>query len=364
MNLIKILLIGMSNNLGGIETYLYNLVKNSDNKRYQFDFLFANENEMALENEIKELGCHIYKVTPRYINRKKHIQEIQEIFKNNYDYIHYNIMSFSWFEPITIASQTNSKIIIHSHCSRIDRNVSFKTRMLHKLGKLKIRNISYLRVACGQDAGKFIFKDKKFTIFNNGIDVEKFKYDKKNRKDIREEFGIKENETLYGLVAAFLPVKNHNFLIDVFREINNIDNSSKLILIGEGKLKKEIEEKVRNLNIDNKVIFTGKRKDVNKFYSAMDILIMPSFSEGLSMSLIEAQANGLKCYTSDNIDRNSNITGNVEFLSLDKGAEFWAKYIYNSNNERDESIHNKMPYDYNTKKSCEKVYQFYLDNLK
>ena len=109
----------------------------------------------------------------------------------------------------------------------------------------------------------------------------------------------------------------------------------------------------------HKVIFLGKKVDANKYYSAMDIYIMPSISEGLSIALCEAQVNGLKCYTSDGVDKQSNISGNVEFLSLSQSPKEWAEHILKSNNSRDENVLEKIPEEFDAKKSYKKIYKFY-----
>lgn len=368
MKKIKILVIGMSDNLGGIETYLYNLYKNADKDKFQFDFTNITENDIVYKDELEKSGCQIFKITPRYKSYKQHINELKNIFLNNdYDYVHYNIMSFSWYEPIVIANKySKAKIIIHSHCGSIHflKKNHFRTTLLDKLGKYKTRKIPYLRVACGKQAGDFMFNGKDFTIFNNGIDLDKFKFNLDNRNKLRKELKINDDTTVYGLVATFLPVKNHNFLIDIFNELLKFNKNAKLILIGEGVLQNEIKDKVEQLKITDKVLFLGKQADVTKLYSVLDVYVMPSLGEGLSISLIEAQINGLKCYTSCDVDNNSNITGNVEFLSLDKSALEWAKYIINSDNNRDDNVLNKVPDCYNAKKSYKEVYMFYQENLK
>lgn len=367
MKKIKILTIGMSSNLGGIETYLYNLYKNADKNKFEFSFLtFEYGEKICFEDELIKDGVKFYKITPRTTNYFRFLKELKEIYqKNHFDYIHFNLMDFSCFERITYAKKySQAKIIIHSHNGGFGKNVSLKTRLLHKLGKIKIRNIPYMKVACGQAAGTFMFGEELFTIFNNGIDIDKFKYNQKNRQEIRKELNIKEDTTVIGLVAKLEHQKNIPYLIDIFYKYQLDNPNSKLVLVGEGSLKNIIEEQINNYQLNDKVLLLGKRLDTNKIYSAFDLFIMPSLYEGLSISLIEAQVNGLKCYTSNNVDKNSNITGNVEFLSLEQPPEDWAKYILNKDNSRDDKVLDKIPDEFNAKKSYEKVYKFYQNNLK
>lgn len=362
MKKIKVLLVGMSNNIGGIETYLYNLIKYSNKDEIQFDLLCVGDDKIAFEDDIKKMGCIIYKIIPRFKSYFKHIQQIRKIYSKRYDYIHLNIMTFSWFEPIMLAYKTKSNVIIHSHSASFGNNLSLKTKLLNNVGKSICRRVKSYKVACGDEAGKFMFEGDSYVVFNNGVDIDKFKYDEKNRKRIRKEYLIKENDIVMGLVARMEIQKNPIFLVEIFNKILCLNPNYKLMIVGEGKLIRDVNKKIKEYNIENKVILLGKRSNVNEILSAFDVYVMPSLYEGLSISLIEAQVNGLKCYTSDSVDKKSNITGNVKFLSLDNGAEFWARKILQDNKERDFKVIDKIPDNFNAQKSYEEVYKFYISN--
>ena len=369
MKKIKVLFIGYGTNLGGIETFLFNLVKNADLKKFEFSFLvFKTNKKVVFYDELIKMGCKIYEMTPRSKNYFKFLKELKDVYtSNDFDYIHFNLMDLSCFERIIYANKYSSaKLIIHSHCGNIEylKTKSIASRILHKIGMRYIKKINYIRLSCGEKAGKYMFGKDKFIVFNNGIDYDRFRFSLNNRKAIRKELNIKGNEICLGLVATFSPVKNHTFLIDVIYELNKLNENIKLILIGVGLLEDDIKKKVEELGLTEKVIFLGKKVDANKYYSAMDIYIMPSLSEGLSISLCEAQVNGLKCYTSDNVDKQSNISGNVEFLSLSQSPKEWAEHILKSNNSRDENALEKIPEEFDAKKSYNRIYKFYEDILK
>lgn len=358
----------MSTNLGGINTYLYNLYKNSDKTKFQFDFINTTGKKFALQEELEEENVNIFNITPRNINYKKHINDLKNIFKNNdYDFIHINIMGFSWFEPILLANKySKAKIIIHSHCSSKEylNSGGFKGIILDKIGRFMIRNISYLRVACGKQAGKFMFSGKKFTIFYNGIDLEKFKFNDKYRNEIRKELNIKDDDIVIGQIAKFEPQKNPLFLIEIFKEYHKLNGNSKLIIAGSGTLFEKVKKLIESYKLDSDVLLLGRRDDAYRLYSAFDLFIMPSLAEGFSISLVEAQTNGLKCFTSTNVDEDSNINGNVEFLSLDDGPRKWAEYIYSIDNIGDIKRTSKIPREFDYKEGYKKVFNFYENNLK
>ena len=119
--------------------------------------------------------------------------------------------------------------------------------------------------------------------------------------------------------------KNHSKLVDIFCEIQKETENAMLLLVGNGELEADIRKKVNLLGLDNHVIFAGLRRDVPDILSAMDVLIMPSLYEGMPNTVIEAQATGLPCVISDTITREANITGLVDYISLDDPLETWVK---------------------------------------
>lgn len=361
MDKIKILYEGLSSNLGGIETFVYNLIKNADKDVFEFYIMLDNEVTMPYQDELEDMGCKIIKVCNRKDSYKQYLSDLKDVYtKNKFDIIHINVMSYSVFERVTYACKySNSKVIVHSHNGGYT-NKLYRTRILHQLGKLMIRKCKFINIACGEKAGKFMFNGQNFEVFTNGIDIDKFKYSEKNRKEIRKELNIKDDEFVIGEIAAFFEVKNHEFLIDFFKDYSDKNPKSKLVLVGVGPRGEIIKEKVRTLGLSEKVLFLGKRTDVNKIYSALDLYIMPSFSEGLSISLCEAQINGLKCYTTDGVDKTSNITGNVDFISLDEGSNKWMEIISKNNNSRDKFVLDKIPDEFDSNKSYKKIYDYYM----
>lgn len=360
MNKKKILLVGYSTNMGGIERFLTNVCKYIDKERFEIGFLIFKGKKVCFQDELENIGCKFYKVTNRKKNYIQYLKDLKKVYtENDFDIIHFNIMNFSLFERIILASKySKARIIIHSHSSGINK-VYKKTKFFDKIGRFFCRNIEYEKIACGQEAGKWLFEKKDFLVLNNGMEVEKFKFDESNRKKIRDELSISEDTKVLGHVGALVPVKNHKFLIDVFHEYQKLEINSKLILVGEGFLQDELKEQVKKLQIENKVLFLGRRDDTEKIYSAMDTFILPSLFEGLSISIVEAQINGLKCYTSTNVARESDVTGNVQFLSLDENAEYWAKNIFENDNSRDEEAINRIPKEFRIEETVKKLSEIY-----
>lgn len=332
---IKILISGLSQNIGGIENWVYGLFNFLDKDKYEISFLIDKSLHIAYQDFYEKCGCKIFKAENRKKNYFQYLKDLKSIYKNNdFDVIHINMMGYSIWERITFACKySNAKVIVHCHTDGYSKDCSYKkTMFLNKIGKFFVKKYDkkIIKVACSDKSFNFAFSGFSFVnnqnIIFNGIDVQKFKFSKEARRDIRKELGIHNQDFVIGCVAFFNDAKNHDFLIDVFDEFNKIKNA-KLVLVGEGNLKCSIENKVKQLGLEDRVIFTGARLDIDKVLSCFDCYVMPSKYEGFSIALCEAQANGLVCFTSNRSNEVSNITGNLDFIDLNLGAKEWANII-------------------------------------
>lgn len=364
MKKIKILHIGLSPNVGGIETFVYTLYKNIDRNIIEFDFLNIYETKIAFEDDFKNLGSKIFKASSRKKNPIKSYKQIKDIIvNNNFDYIHFHCMTFCWPDPIIIGCKySNAKIIVHSHNSSFSPESSLKEQILHRIGKYRIRKFDYLKVACGVEAGKWLFNDN-FIIFNNGIDFDKFKFNVKYREKIRTQYSIKDSDILIGHVGNFSTQKNYTFLLNCFKELTKINSNYKLMLIGDDSRARKEKEYINENNLSQQVIFTGLVSNSNEYYSAMDLFIFPSTREGFSIAMIEAQCAGLLCFASNHLDKGTNVGGNYEIINIDDSPIKVAQYInnkfkhkYNRNINIDEK--------YSCKESAKIIEQFYINNCK
>jgi glycosyltransferase involved in cell wall biosynthesis len=223
--------------------------------------------------------------------------------------------------------------IIHSHNnSNEDVGISLVI-VIRRFGKflnkflLKLSATNYW--ACSKLAGEWMFGKHPFDIIHNAIDTKKFIYNKELRSIVREKLNL-HDEFIIGNVARFSYQKNHEFLIDIFNEIVKRKANSILLLVGDNAADHTYLDmtiaKIKQLHLEKKVIFLGMRKDVNRLYQAMDVFILPSHFEGLPIVGLEAQAAGLRCYFSDTITKELEITNLANYLPLGN-AMIWAEKI-------------------------------------
>lgn len=355
---------------GGIETLLMNLYRNINRDKIQFDFLVTTDEIGDFDKEIGLLGGKIYRVTSRRTNIIRNRKDLNTFFRNHrYEIVHMHISSLSYIEPLIIATKHNVPIrIVHSHSTYLPNHVLHKT--LHYINKKRISNFSTTMLACSKDAADWAFKCKNnkhkyITIFKNAIDTKEFSFDKNIRKKIRKEMDL-NNQLVVGHVGRFVKSKNHSFIIDMFKHLKRNEKNSKLILVGEGELKQNIIYKVKQMNLEDSVLFLGSRSDVGDLIQAMDILVLPSTYEGLGMVLIEAQTSGLPVIASESIPTEANITHLFNSLDVASGPTEWAQKIISITKDKEERVSMKNEVDdsgYEIRSSAEKLEEFYMSKL-
>lgn len=361
MKPIKILLVVGSMDRGGVETLLMNILRNINKSYIKLIFLCYKEKKYDYEDEIISLGSKII-VTPdvKEVGIIKHIQNLITIIKNeSIDIVHAHTYFNSMFSMIA-AKIAGVKIrITHSHNTQSEEFPSFAKRIYFRISKFLINTLATNYLACGQDAGRAMFyKGNRFTIIDNGIILDDFRYNPTTRNHLRDELNITRDKTVILHVGRFDRQKNHDFLIDIYNEYAKLKPTSVLVLVGDGPLRTEIEKKIADYGIAEKVLFLGKRSDVNELYNIADLFLFPSLFEGLPVTLVEAQANGLVCLISNTIDKTSRFTDCIEFYPLESSPGDWAQRMTQLNLKRiDTKALTGGPYDMvQNAKEIEQVY--------
>lgn len=359
MKKIKILHVINGMGSGGAEMMIMNWYRNIDREKYSFDFLLRS-NVNIYEQEIEDYGGRIYYTDkfPRHIWRN--YKETKKFFATHYyDVVHIHANALIYLKAAIEAKNNKIPIIImHSHNTSTAKKIYIP---IHKLNMIRINKYANVFLACSKKAGTWMFGQKKYQVIENAIDTRMFNFYPEERIKLRYRYGL-ANSYVVGHVGRFLPSKNHSFLIDIFVEILKIKENSVLILIGEGEGKKEIENKVKKLGIESKVLFLGLRTDVAKLEQIMDVFIFPSFFEGLPVSLIEAQFTRLPCVVSDNISHEVQMNNAISFLALEKSAKDWAEEAIKISNRcnRGEILFNQNSRNYQIQEIIKKLEDIYL----
>lgn len=316
---------------GGTETLLMNIYRQIDRNRVQFDFLVQTDEPQFYDDEILSLGGRIFRA-PYYtlVNGKAYRDSIVKTLREHPEisvvHAHNNFFSDVVLEAAYEAGVKTR--LAHAHIARPQlRGWRQLARYASRPAALrKFRKYATLCLACSDMAGDWIFgKDSGYRFMPNAIDFERFRFDPAARERIRNELALGD-AIVYGHVGRMNPQKNHGKLLSVFAEICKKAPNSKLILLGKGPLREELEAQSRDLGIAEQVMFLGTKQNVPDYYAAMDAFIFPSRWEGMPVTVIETQASGLPSLISDHVTPQVVFTDAVEILPLDASDETWASH--------------------------------------
>lgn len=326
MSRIRILHVGLDAHLGGIETYLLKISSNIDRRRFEFSFLAYDDIKPCFFDELSALGCKFHFVRSRRKSWFGNAKDIRKLLsREKYDIVHCHLNSLTYITPALEGLKAGVKVIIHSRNGGSAMGSS--SRILGSINRFRMPWNKVKCVAVSDLAGQWMFgTHKDFTVLNNGLDTEKYRYSESNRKAIRKELGIPYNVEVIANVGAFRTQKNHSFIIEIFKQYLQRHSESRLLLVGEGELEDEIKRKVSEYDISDNVIFAGKRTDISAVLSASDKYLFPSLYEGFPNALIEAETSGLLCVSSSTITEQACLD-NCLRVSLDAPIKDWVSAL-------------------------------------
>lgn len=331
---VKILHVVGGMNVGGTETMLMNLYRKL-NTNVQFDFISYYDKDAYYDDEIKRLGGQVIKIdSPNKVGMIKSIKNLCEAIKENgpYDAVHAHTL-FNCGVAMIAARLSGIKVrVSHAH-TNLDNTKNIIRKIYIWCMRRTINLFSTDCIACSESAGKYLFGEsitlsKKYKLLPNYVDYKKY-LNCSDTKSVRQELGIKDDDIVVGHIGRFVEAKNHKFLLEVVSEMIILNNKVKLILAGDGELRKDMECYAEELGIKENVYFLGIRKDIDKILNNLDIFIFPSIYEGLGLVMIEAQSAGIPCLVSEAIQKEADLDiGLVKQINLNDKKELWIKEAF------------------------------------
>lgn len=329
----KLLCIVGGMNTGGAETFLMKLYRTLPLEKYQMDFCVTNPQKGFYDDEILRMGgkiIHIPKKTKNPISNFMNIVKI--VKKGKYkNVIRISQHSLSAIDLLAAKIGGAKNLIFRSSNSNSCGNKT--NALIHEIFKPLAVIIPNKKIAPSDTAaihmfGKRSYEKGKVILLNNGVPLEKFRYNKEIRQKLRRKLKI-EDKFVIGHIGRFTEQKNHKFLLDVFKEYLKINSHSILMLIGDGPLKDDVINYAQKIEVQDKIMYLGLRNDTNELYQCMDCFVFPSLYEGMPNTVIEAQTSGLRCVISDTITKDVKLTTRVDFCSL-KDIKDWINKITES----------------------------------
>lgn len=316
----RILVYGMTNNPGGIESYLMNEFSLLDREKAVFDFV-VDFPQMCYEEKVRAMGSLIHFIPAKGKKLLSHWLSLYKILKQHPEYkkVYFNILDAGAVFSMLVPWLMGRKIIAHSH------NGSTGNMKLHLLCKPFLKLIADKKIACSAVASQYMFDSADALIIHNAVDCASYKFNEEKRKEKRKELQISDDTSVMCFVGRLTHQKNVHFLIDVFGKVLEKNKDSLLLVVGDGEEKDKMISGAKNLGIYDNIRFMGRRNDVPDILCASDLFCMTSFYEGLSVVAVEAQASGLPCVFSDGMSEETKINSNVCFVPLNETADFWAE---------------------------------------
>ena len=347
---------GVRNTISGVQSFIKNHIITNDE---EFEYLVGESNgeahfpfnEYLDKKGIKRIIFPSLKIS----NMIRYARECRDFYENNrIDILHVHNPITAFIHNYYAKKNGVTVRIYHNHSSQFSDTLlkSIRNRVLVSLA---LKNAT-LRVSCGQLAGQKIFGKKSFAIIPNAIDIKKYMFSSMNRKEIRKEFNIANNKKVVGMIGILNRFKNQTFIIDLATELPDVT----FILVGEGPDRLILEEKCKEMT---NVIFTGKREDAYKFYSAFDVFAFPSLYEGFPMVLVEAQCSGVNVLMNETIDTTTKIVDELcTPLPLDKIK--WINLIKNLSNIDKDRVFDGRLMEFNIHDNIIKLKEIYKKGLK
>lgn len=308
---------------GGAEQVVMNWYRMIDRSMIQFDFVVEDYGrEYAHEAEILSLGGRIFRVSRPLPNIVNYVWEWNKLLNAHPEW---KVVHAHHTSPaavfLTIARLKGRRAIAHSHIAGNDGSAK---GAIKRVARLPIRYIASDLMACSSEAATWMFGGRTAEVLPNGIDAEVFRFSMERARVLRDQLGL-DDSVLIGHVGRFHEQKNHRRILEIFREIAKRSPNVNLLLVGDGPRRAELEEYSQALGIENVVKFLGVRKDIPDLLGVFDVMLFPSFYEGLPVSLVEAQAAGLPVVMSDTISREVVLTNLVRTLPLSASNSDWAQ---------------------------------------
>jgi glycosyltransferase involved in cell wall biosynthesis len=323
-------------NRGGVETWLIHVLEHMDQRRFRSDVMVHTEAPSVLDDAAIATGAKVLPC-PLRPNLIQYARAFRRVLKANgpYDVVHSHVHHFSGI-TLLIARLSGVPIrVAHSHSdtSALDRSASLWRRAYLAITQVLVNRNSTIRVGVTPETGVALYGESWTHRSTDhellyGIDLSPFDCEL-DRAAVREELGLPLESFVVGHVGRFCEVKNHRFLIEVFAALKRSVPEAKLLLVGSGDLRAEIEARVRSLGLESSVIFAGLRSDVPRIVrGAIDVLVMPSLYEGFPIVTIECQAAGVPLLMSDRIANKTDVVpGLTSHLSLAAPVEAWVSEI-------------------------------------
>lgn len=320
----------------GIEVWLLNVMRATGRAHRPMDFLVLTDQPGECEDEVRALGGRVmpcpHPRRPWLVARR-----FREVLRTQgpYAVVHSHVHHYSGFLMRLAAREGVPVRVAHSHndTRAFEARRPWPREFYRSLMRNWIRSHATDRIAVSRESAEDLFgasweADENCHIIRCGVDFAPFAVVGDRRK-VLAELGLPADALVIGHVGRFHPRKNHAFLLEIAAEAFAREPLARLLCLGDGPLMHEIRGKAIAMGIADRILFAGSRTDVPLLMTTvMDVFVLPSHHEGLSLATLEAQAAGLPCVLADGLTREGDVLAPLMHrVSLEAPAEKWAECL-------------------------------------
>jgi glycosyltransferase EpsF len=312
---------------GGVPMMLFSFYKHIDRSRIQFDFLHYS-GYAPYHDEIKAMGGRIYRIPSLgEAGIFRYVRELRRVMRENgpFHAIHIHTNYMAGFIALVARTCGIKKRICHMRGTFVKNR---KIKLALPLLRLLIRWNATKLLAVSDASGRFFYGRAPFTVIKNAVDMELYFSVSKDAVDaLKRELGILPGRIAIGHIARFTPEKNHGFLVDVAKRIEESGRDFRLFFAGDGPLLEPVKALFAEAGLGNRTVFLSNRGDVPALMHAFDLTVLPSLSEGLPNVVMQSQAAGTPCVLSDCLTKEVDVgLGLLAYCPLGN-AQQWAESI-------------------------------------
>jgi len=323
----KVMHITYDMRIGGTEMVIKNIINGCDKNHFEMSILCIESPLGPFAEELQKDDIEIFQLNRQPGFDTNLIKQIRQIIKNNkVDIIHCHQYT-PWVYGVIAAAFSNTKVIFTEHGRFHPDSSTWKRKLINPILNLFTDQVTAISKATKEALIEFeSIPEKSITVIYNGITPLTVVQTEVNKLKI--ELDIPENNTVLGTIARFDPIKNHTMMLRAFALVLEQQPNTTLIIVGDGKERENIEACIKQLNLANKVILTGYQTKPHNYLALMDIYLLSSFSEGTSMTLLEAMSLGKPCVVTD-AGGNPEVIANGKngFVTPNDDADEFAKRL-------------------------------------
>lgn len=291
---LKVLHLTYDMRIGGTEQVIKNLVENTDQQQFDMSILCIESPLGPFADDLLAKGISITALSRSPGFDRKIIKQIRAYIKqHNIDVVHCHQYT-PWVYGVLAAFATRTKVIFTEHGRFYPDSSSWKRKLINPwLHKITAATTAISTATKDALAIYEYIPAKDIQVIYNGISP--LEIDQQQVELLRQELGIGPNTLCLGTVARLDPIKNHPMMIHAFKQVLNGGIDAKLLIVGDGEMRETITDLISELKLEQHVIMTGYQAKPQNHLALMDIYLLSSFSEGTSMTLLEAMSIGKPC---------------------------------------------------------------------